>query len=81
VSLGAERRLTVGAIRAGSPLAGRAVGAEGGHLDAETNIITIIRGEHMLAIRPDTVLEAGDRIIVVTNAAGLERISPQIDSW
>jgi chloride channel protein, CIC family len=81
VSLGAERRLTVGAVRIGSPLVGRAVGADGGQLDAETSVITLIRGEHMLAVRPDTVLAAGDRIIVVTTAAGLERLTPQIESW
>jgi CIC family chloride channel protein len=81
VSLGAERRLTVGVVRDGSPLIGRAVGAEGGQLDADTSVITIIRGEHMMAVRPDTVLEKGDRVILVTTTAGLERIAPQIDSW
>jgi chloride channel protein, CIC family len=81
VSLGAERRLTVGAVRVGSPLVGRGVGAAGGQLDAETSIITIIRGEHMMVVRPDTVLAVGDRIIVVTSAAGLERLNPQLESW
>ncbi|HEY5112606.1 MAG TPA: chloride channel protein [Coriobacteriia bacterium] len=81
VSLGAERRLAVGVVRADSPLVGRAVGTEGGQLDADTSIITIIRGEHMMAVRPDTVLVAGDRIILVTSAAGLERVKSQIDSW
>jgi Trk K+ transport system NAD-binding subunit len=81
VSLGEERRLTVGVVRAGTPLAERGVGAEGGQLDAETSVITIIRGEHMMAVQPDTVLAVGDRIIVVTNAAGLERPKPQIESW
>ena len=81
VSLGADRRLAVGVVRADSALVGRAVGADGGQLDPETSVITIIRGEHMMAVRPDTVLESGDRIILVTTLEGLARVQPQIGSW
>jgi K+/H+ antiporter YhaU regulatory subunit KhtT len=35
----------------------------------------------MIAVRPDTVLEAGDRLIVVTTASGLARLKEHVDSW
>jgi CIC family chloride channel protein len=81
VELPDQRRLTVGVVRPSSPLVGRTVGAEAGRLDGETTVITIIRGEHMIAVRPDTVLEEGDRLILLTTAQALEGLKGKVESW
>jgi CIC family chloride channel protein len=81
VNLDAERRLTVGVLRADSPLVGRAVGADNGRLDDGATIVTIIRGEHMMAVRPDTTLAAGDRLLLLSTQAALERLRQHLDSW
>ena len=81
VELSDQRRLMVGVVRAQGPLPGMPIGAAAGRLDEETTVITIIRGEHMFAVRPDTVLQAGDRLIVVTTPQGLERLKPGLDTW
>ncbi len=80
VELPDDRRLTVGVLKAGSALVGQAV-SHSGPLGGDTRIISIIRGEHMIAVRPDTVLEAGDRLILVTTPNGLERLKEHVDSW
>lgn len=81
VALGADRRLSVGVLRPTSTLVGRAIGADGGRLDDETTIITLIRGEHMMAVRPDTVLAAGDRLVLLSTQAGLDRLRDHVDPW
>jgi CIC family chloride channel protein len=81
VELPDERRLTVGIVRAGSPLIGRPVGEEAGRLDGETTVITIIRGEHMIAVRPETRVEEGDRLILLTSEKGLEGLRGHVERW
>jgi CIC family chloride channel protein len=81
VELPDDRHLTVGVLKATSPLVKKAVAGEGGAFDAETRVIGIIRGEHMIGVRPDTALEPGDRLILVTTKEGLERLKPHVDSW
>ena len=81
VELPDDRRLTVGVLRADSPLVRKTVGGDGGAFDTETRVIAIIRGEHMIGVRPDTVLDAGDRLILVTTSEGLDRLRPHVDSW
>jgi CIC family chloride channel protein len=81
VELPDDRRLTVGVLKANSPLVKKTVAGEGAALDPDTRVIGIIRGDHMIAVRPDTVLEAGDRLILVTTQQGLEQLKSQIDSW
>jgi len=80
VELPDDRRLTVGLLKAGSALVHQTV-SQAGPLTGDTRVIAIIRGEHMIAVRPDTVLEAGDRLIVVTTASGLARLKEHVDSW
>jgi CIC family chloride channel protein len=81
VDLTDGRRLAICVLRPDSPWCGRAVGAEGGTLEEETQIFAIIRGGHMRVPRPDTTLAAGDRLILLTTAAGLERVKPHLDKW
>lgn len=81
VELPDQRRLTVGIVRSGSPLVGRAVGEAAGRLDGETTVITIIRGEHMIAVRPETRVEEGDRLILLTSADGLAALRGQVEQW
>ncbi len=77
-----DRRLLVGVLKPDSTLIG-SNGAlhEGGMLDEETQIIAIMRGEHMQVPRPDTKLAASDRLILLTTPGGLERLKEHIDRW
>lgn len=82
VELTDERRLFVGVLRADSPFAGTRISESGRKLGGtDTNIMAILRGKHMLAPRADTVLEPGDRLIVVTDAASVDRLREQLDPW
>jgi CIC family chloride channel protein len=81
VELPDRRRLSVGALKRDSGLVHRTVGGERAAFDGETRVIAVIRGEHMIGVRPDTVLEAGDRIIMVSTAAGLERLEAELEKW
>src|SRR5262249_35990647 len=80
VELAGRRRLLVGAWRADSPAVGTTVQSSGRKLaGADTNIIAILRGEQVLSPRPEMTLEAGDRLIVVANDAGVERLRAHAD--
>lgn len=82
VELSHRRRLLVGVLRTDSPYVNTSVAASGRELGGDgTNIIAIIRGEHMLVPRPDTELEAGDRLIVVVNDTGVDRAREHLDTW
>jgi len=81
VELPDDRRLAVGVVRTDGPYVHRTVGGEGAAFDSETRVIAIIRGEHMIGVRPDTVLEAGDRLILVSTSGGLARLTPHLDRW
>ncbi|MFI5280657.1 MAG: chloride channel protein [Gemmatimonadales bacterium] len=82
VEMPGDRRLLVAAIRPGSALIDRAVAATGALLgDHDSSIVAVIRGEHMLAPRPDLVLGAGDRLILVSAVAELDRVWEQVEPW
>ncbi len=82
VELPGDRRLVVGAIRPQSPLVGGAIGASAALLGADdSNIVAVIRGEHMLAPRAEMVLAAGDRLILVASVAALDVIWKQVERW
>ena len=82
VELANDRRLFIGRLRADSPFVGTTIGSSGRRLlGADTNIIAILRGEHMILPRAETTLEAGDRLIVVGNANGLRNLHEQLDAW
>jgi len=80
IELPGSRRLMIGVVRSDSPWRNRVVG-DGGTLDDDTRIFAIIRGDHMLVPRSDTALDAGDRLILVTTAAGLARLKVHLDTW
>lgn len=82
IELPGDRRLVVGVLRPDSPFVGTTVGVSGRKLDGgDANIITIIRGEHMLVPTAATVLEGGDRLIVVVSAAGLSQLRTSVTPW
>ena len=81
VDLPDGRRLVICVLRPESAWRGRPVGADGGTIEDDTQVFAIIRGGHMMVPRPETTLEAGDRLILVTSAAGLERLRPHLDKW
>ena len=82
VELADDRRLFAGVLRAESPFAGTRISESGRKLGGvDTNIIAILRAEHMLAPRAETLLEAGDRLIVVTDAQSVARLREQLDPW
>ena len=55
--------------------------ADGIIAGTDTNIIAILRGEHMLPPRADTLLSAGDRLIVVGDTRELERLGEHLEPW
>ena len=81
VELPDQKRLTVGVIKAESKLAGVTFGSNSGIFGENTDIIGLIRGEHMMAVRPDTVLETGDRLILLTTQEDLERLADDLERW
>jgi CIC family chloride channel protein len=82
VELPGDRRLLVGLMRPQSPLVRATVTEAVAQLDhGRTNIIGILRGEHMLAPRPELVLQEGDRVILVASAEGLETVWKHFTQW
>jgi len=80
VELPDDYRLFVGVLRAESPFAGTTISASGRTLAGDgTNILGILRGDHMIAPRGDVVLTPGDRIIVL--ARGDVDFRAQLDPW
>lgn len=81
VDLQDGRRLSVATVEPNTWLDGKAIRELGLHTE-EVNILTIIRGEHMAAARPETVLEPHDRLLCLTSAAGWEQLAPHAqEGW
>jgi CIC family chloride channel protein len=80
IELPGDRRLMIAVLRSDSSWRGRAL-ADSGTLEDNTRVFAIIRGEHMMVPRPETTLEAGDRLILVTTADGLERLKAHLEKW
>jgi CIC family chloride channel protein len=76
------RRFFVGVLRADSAFVGTTIAASGRKLAGkETNIIAILRGKEMLPLHADTVLAAGDRLILVGDAGIVSGLQDQFDRW
>jgi CIC family chloride channel protein len=82
VDLPGHRRLAVGVLRADSPFVARTVAESSAQLEAEgITVVSLIRGEHMLAPRPDLTFIAGDRLILVAGAGDLARTWMHVAPW
>jgi len=82
VDVGNNRRLFAGTLRPSSPFIGTTVAASGRAIGGpDTNIIAISRGAEMLAPRADTMLEAGDRVILVAAADAVDALRAQFAPW
>jgi CIC family chloride channel protein len=81
VELPGGERLLIGVLRPDSPLRGQPAGAGGGHWQGNTRIFAIIRGEHMMVPGPTTLLEAGDRLLLVAAPADMEWLAKHVDKW
>jgi CIC family chloride channel protein len=76
------RKLVVGVLRHDSPFSNRSVEESERELDKEgMSVMVVIRGEHMLAPRPDLVFADGDRLILVAADASLARVWAHVDPW
>jgi CIC family chloride channel protein len=73
-------RLTAGVLRAESAWAGQPIQARAPD-DAVTHsrIAAVLRGGAVLLARPDTVLQAGDRLIVVVQPEGVEALAKVLE--
>ena len=82
VDLGEGLRMMVGVLRADSSYANTTIGVSGRALaGGGTNIIALLRGEHMMAPRADTELQPGDRLILVASESGLMHLREHVDPW
>jgi len=82
VDIGGGRRLLVGILRQDSSFANTSIATSGRVLaGADTNVIAILRQEHMLAPRPDTILQPGDRLVLVAGAEGMAMLHAHLDPW
>jgi len=81
VDLPGDRRFAIGVLRPESALVNHTVAERRDILGPETEIISIIRGEHMMAARPDKPLEAGDRLVFLTTSEGFERLQEHVKPW
>lgn len=82
VELPGERRLVIGVLKADSRFVGTTVGTNGNVLGGDgSNIVAIIRGEHMLVPSVTTVFATGDRLILVAADTALTRIRRDLAPW
>jgi Trk K+ transport system NAD-binding subunit len=59
-----------------------AVATSGRKLDGtNTNIVALDRKEQMIVPNATTVLQAGDRLVVVTSEEGLQQLRSNLESW
>jgi chloride channel protein, CIC family len=82
LDLGDDRRVFAGELLPGSPFVGATIAESGRSLGgADTNIIGIIRGNETLSPNAQSVLTAGDRIVLVAGADALERLRKHLAPW
>lgn len=81
VELPGDRRLLIAVLRPDSPLVGRPASTDGAGFERNSRIFAIIRGEHMMVPGPNAVLEAGDRLLLVTAASDMTWLKQHMDKW
>jgi len=82
VDIGDGRRMMVGVLRLDSAPIDASIGQSGREFAAMgATVIAILRGEHMMGPRGSTVLEAGDRLVLVCGDEAVERLASHLDPW
>jgi CIC family chloride channel protein len=80
VELPGDRRIVVGALRKTSPMAGQTIAAAAPTVaGGSMSIIAMIRNERVLVPRASTELKAGDRMMLVTDAAHVDDLRDHLD--
>jgi chloride channel protein, CIC family len=71
-----KKELTVAQVKEGSALVGQAISSLYRRLkEYEFEIITVMRREHILLPHPDTLLEANDRLLLITSPQSREPLA------
>jgi CIC family chloride channel protein len=81
VEIGDGTRIVVRVVRETSALVNTEIGSSALLRDTGVNIIGILRGQHMLAPRPDLALLAGDRLILVAQRVSLDALHDDLAAW
>jgi hypothetical protein len=82
LDLGDGRRVFAGELLPTSPFVGATIAVSGRSLaGVDTNIIGIIRGEETISPSAQSVLTAGDRIILVADADALDALRAHLAPW
>jgi Trk K+ transport system NAD-binding subunit len=72
-------RLTAGVLRPESAWAGKQIQArEASDAVAHSRIAAVLRGNSVVLARPDTLLQPGDRLIVVVQPQGVEALAKEL---
>jgi chloride channel protein, CIC family len=80
VDIGNGLRIFTGVLRPASPFVGTTVAASGRALAGpSTNIIGILRGAETITPGPQTVLNAGDRLVLVASADAVDAVRAGLD--
>jgi Trk K+ transport system NAD-binding subunit len=72
-------QLMVGTLRPESPWVGKAIQSRtlSGHL-ADSKIVAILRGKSVMVARPETVLQPGDRLLMIAPPAAQAELAPHL---
>jgi CIC family chloride channel protein len=82
VELEGGQRLFVGVVPAQSPMVGSTIALNGRRIaGVETNIIAILRHDHMIVPRPDTVFRPRDGLVLVAAELALPQLGRHLELW
>jgi chloride channel protein, CIC family len=80
VELPGDRRMLIGVLRTGSPIAGRTIADVVPTLASGTvNIVAVMRTDRIVAPRAGTTLQSGDRIVIIADNAVAEQLREHFD--
>jgi Trk K+ transport system NAD-binding subunit len=72
-------RLTAGVLRTDSAWVGKQIQArESSDATTHSRIAAVLRGSSVVLARPDTVLQPGDRLILVVEPDGVEAVAGEL---
>jgi chloride channel protein, CIC family len=82
VELPGGRRLLVATVRPESPIVGQSLADASLQLTiSDISILSILRGEHMIAPRADLMVDRGDRLILVAGANAAAALEQHFTLW